>query len=131
MTDILTGGCACGAVRYQAKAPPKFTVICQCRQCQRVSGSGHAAQFATATDTTTIDGDLSYYDMPADSGNTTTSGFCGRCGSPVLKKTSGYPQFLFFHAATLDDPSVYKPEMVVYAAFKQPWDHVDPDLPRR
>ena len=131
METGLTGGCACGAIRYESATPPKFAIICQCRQCQRISGAGHAASFAVATESTTIQGDVKYYEMPADSGNTASSGFCGTCGCPVLKKTSGYPQFIFFHAATLDDPSIFKPEMVVYPAFKQPWDHVHPDLPRR
>ncbi len=131
MKTVLTGGCACGAIRYETAAPPKFTIICQCRQCQRISGSGHAASFAMATESTTVQGDLKYYEMPADSGNTSSSGFCGACGSPVLKKTTGYPQLIILHAATLDDPSIFEPEMVVYSAFKQPWDQVDPSLPRR
>jgi hypothetical protein len=69
------------------------------------------------------------YQLSADSGNTVTSAFCSRCGSPVFKTSSGYPDIIFFHAATLDDPSSYKPQTVVWITSKQPWDHVDPAIP--
>ncbi len=131
VTRELTGGCACGAIRYQSKGGPKFAIICQCRQCQRITGGGHAASFAVDAETTEVEGDLSYYEQTSDSGSTTRSGFCGNCGNPVLKTTSGHAEFTFFHAATLDDPAIYKPEMVVYSTSKQPWDHVDSALPRR
>jgi hypothetical protein len=36
---------------------------------------------------------------------------------------------MFFHAATLDDPSQYRPQSVVWARSRQPWDHLDPALP--
>lgn len=131
METVLAGGCACGAIRYRTTAAPQFAMICQCRMCQRISGSGHAAQFAVAAESATVEGDLQYYEMISDAGNTVRSGFCGACGSPVLKKTSGYAQYTMFHAATLDDPRLYRPGMVVYSASKQPWDKVDPALPRR
>jgi len=58
-----------------------------------------------------------------------SSGFCPTCGSPILKKSSGYPELLFINAATLDDPSLFKPQKVVWIiSGKQPWDYVDPSL---
>ena len=75
-----------------------------------------------------ISDEIRFYDQTADSGNTVSSGFCPACGSPVLKKTSGYLEMLFIHAATLDDPGLFKPQKVVYSASRQPWDYVDPDL---
>ncbi len=125
------GGCASGAIRYECSVEAKFSMICQCRQCQHISGSGHAAQFSVPATATRIDGQVSFYDQLSDSENTVSSGFCGNCGSPVFKKTTGPPELLFFHAGTLDDPSIYKPKMVIYTSSKQPWDHVDPALPRK
>jgi len=129
--EPITGGCACGAVRYRTMAPPEFSLLCQCRQCQRISGAGHAAQFAAHADKTTVDGSLQYFELLADSGNRVRSGFCGACGSPVLKTTSGFPHFLFIHAATLDAPANFKPQMLVWSHSAQPWDQVDPSLLRR
>lgn len=130
MTSALTGGCICGAVRYESRGEPKHSVICHCRQCQRISGSGHAAQFAVPAESTRIQGELHYYDLTADSGSTAHCGFCPNCGNPILKQTEGYREVLFFHASTLDDPSLFQPEMVVYHESAPHWDRVDPDLPR-
>lgn len=131
MGGKICGGCACGTIRYESSVDTEFTLICQCRQCQRISGSGYAAQFAIAAKATRVDGEITYYDQDADSGNTVSSGFCGNCGSPVLKKTTKVPELLFIHAGTLDDPSTFKPQVVVHESSKQPWDHVDPAIPRK
>ncbi|MCG8434927.1 MAG: GFA family protein [Gammaproteobacteria bacterium] len=130
MNEKISGRCACGAIKYTVSAEPKFTLICQCRQCQRISGSGHAAQFAVPVEMTVIEGDVNFYEQQADSGNTVSSGFCSRCGSPMLKKTTKVPELYFFHAGTMDDPSTFKAQIVVYADAAQPWDHVDPSIPR-
>src|SRR4029450_1385295 len=39
--DVMTwtGGCLCGAVRYQAEADPLRAVICHCVTCRRGSGA--------------------------------------------------------------------------------------------
>lgn len=130
MNSLISGGCACGKIRYETQAEPEFSIICQCRQCQRVSGAGHAASFAVMADTTKLEGDIKYFETTSDDGNTVSSGFCQNCGNPVLKKTSGYPQYVFFHAATLDDPGSFEPQMVVYSESGQSWDHVNPALKR-
>lgn len=67
----------------------------------------------------------------ADSGNIVSCGFCPTCGAPVLKKSAGFPSMLFFHAATLDNPAVFKPQKVFWTASHQSWDYVDPDLERK
>jgi hypothetical protein len=37
---ILTGGCLCGAVRYQAEGEPLYAGFCYCEDCRRASGAG-------------------------------------------------------------------------------------------
>lgn len=122
------GGCICGSVQYALKTEPKLSFLCQCKQCQKITGTGHSAEFVISSGETVISGELKFYEMMADSGNSVSSGFCPTCGNPVLKKSSGYPGMLFFHAATLDDPSLFKPQKVFWAASHQDWDFVDPSL---
>ena len=43
MTQPYTGGCACGAIRYETPHAPVFQNHCQCRDCQRRSGTGHGS----------------------------------------------------------------------------------------
>ncbi len=33
-------------------------------------------------------------------------------------------------AGSLDDPSLFKPTMDIFTDSAQPWDHMDPDLPK-
>ncbi len=35
MSEVYTGGCACGAIRYEISAEPVVMNDCQCRDCQR------------------------------------------------------------------------------------------------
>ena len=128
---LITGRCACGSIRYECTTEPQFSMMCQCRQCQRITGTGHSAQFAVTLESTEIQGHLNTFKLTSDAGNEVISAFCGNCGNPIFKTTSMAEQFIMFHAATLDDPSMYKPQMVVYAEFGHPLDHIDSTLPRK
>ena len=43
MSEAYTGGCACGAIRYEISGEPMVSNDCQCRDCQRRSGTGHGS----------------------------------------------------------------------------------------
>ena len=64
----------------------------------------------------------------ADSGHVKTRGFCPTCGSPVYMTFSAMPEFFSVRAASLDDPSRYRPQAVTYAVRGLAWDRLDPDL---
>ena len=123
-----TGGCACGAVRYEASEAPVFSFHCQCRQCQRATGGGHASAFVVRQDTTTVRGEMTFFERTSDRGNIVSSGFCPICGSPMMNRNAAYPEHLYINAATLDDPGLFRPTAVLFKESAQPWDHIDPDL---
>ncbi len=126
-TAALTGGCACGAVRYESGSGAQFSLHCQCRQCQRASGTGHGSSMVVPVETFTLTGELRFFDQQSDSGNIVSRGFCPVCGSPVLNRNSGYPDMRYIHAGSLDDPSVFKPDAVVFSESAQPWDYMGPE----
>ncbi len=95
---------------------------------ERATGSGHAALFVVSKHSTTVTGAMKFYDQKADSGNIVNRGFCPNCGSPVMNKTTSYPDNLIFNAATLDDPGIFDPTTTVYSESSQPWDHINPEL---
>ena len=128
-TSEYSGGCACGAVRYTISAAPAFSFHCQCRQCQRATGTGHASLFVVPADAVSLSGELRFHEQTADDGNTVSRGFCPLCGSPVAGKSSGHPDVMLFSAASLDDPALFQPEKVVWSMSRQPWDYTDPALP--
>jgi hypothetical protein len=129
-TQAYTGGCACGAIRYEIEAEPVMAGHCQCRDCQRDSGTGHASHVAFPRAAARVSGQATLWDKAADSGNIVTRAFCPTCGSPLFSTNNAMPEFLFVRAASLDDPSLYKPKMVVWAKSAQGWDYTDPALPK-
>ena len=80
MTKPYTGGCACGAIRYSIVGEPLFANHCQCRDCQRESGTGHGSYATFARDGVTVTGHAKKWDMVGDSGNVKTRAFCSVCG---------------------------------------------------
>lgn len=46
MPAPFSGGCLCGAIRYECSMEPLATIQCHCRDCQRNSGSGFAIVLA-------------------------------------------------------------------------------------
>lgn len=130
MATPFTGGCRCGAIRYECSAEPVMAGNCHCRLCQQVSGSAFTANVAVPKDALRIMGDVKYHEAKADSGNTVSLGFCPICGAPVVGKSSGMPDLMMLRAGSLDDPSWYRPGMDLYTASAQPWDHMNPDLPK-
>lgn len=123
-----TGGCGCGAIRYEIATEPVMAGHCQCRDCQRDSGTGHASHMAFPRAAVHLSGRATLWDKAADSGNVVNRAFCPICGSPVCSTNNGMPELLFVRAASLDDPRRFKPQMVVWANSGFAWDHIDPAL---
>ena len=126
-----TGGCACGAIRYACTAEPLLALNCHCRDCQRATGAAFAAIIRVpAAAFVVTDGTPKFYPVTGDSGNTVNRGFCPECGSPLFSRLSGLADVVGVRVGSLDDPSRYRAEMDIFVASAQPWDHMDPELPK-
>ncbi|MEO8153866.1 MAG: GFA family protein [Rhizobacter sp.] len=130
MNQAYTGGCACGAIRYEISGEPLFQNHCQCRDCQRKSGTGHGSYLTFTRGGVRKRGEASHWDLVGDSGNTKTRAFCPTCGSPVYMTFAAMPDIFTVHAASLDDPHRYRPQVVTYTARALEWDFLDPALPK-
>ena len=126
----LSGGCACGAVRYQVDAEPFMMGCCHCRDCQRQTGSAYFPAVMVPAAALKVEGTPQSYVAKADNGNAVTRVFCPRCGSTLWAWSSGMPEGRTLSAASLDDPSRFVPGMHVYTASAQPWDVIAPGIPR-
>jgi hypothetical protein len=125
----LLGGCACGAIRYACDAEPIVMFLCHCRDCQRATGTGAACVLYVPLQAFRLTkGSLAYHFTPSLDGTQNKRGFCAACGSPL---TGGEEEkAIGIHAASLDDPSVFRPQMHIHASDAQPWDALDPALPQ-
>jgi hypothetical protein len=131
MSTLFTGGCACGAIRYEYDAEPLLALNCHCRDCQRASGTAFAAILRVpAAAFTVTKGAPKFYTVTGDSGNTVSRGFCPECGSPLFSRLSGMSGVVGVRVGSLDDPSHYRAVMDIFVASAQPWDHMNPELPK-
>lgn len=111
----LTGGCTCGAVRYELSEEPIFQLVCHCTDCQKSSGSAFEEVLIVAADRLAVMGrEPKFFAVKADSGRTMNRGFCENCGSPVMIRRPETPQVVFLQAGSLDDPTVFKPAAEVF-----------------
>lgn len=125
------GGCACGAIRYECSAPPLRMVNCHCRDCQRASGSGYSATLIMAVESVhLLRGTCSAYRITAESGNVAKRDFCADCGTPLFSASLARPEFIGVKAASLDDPGWFAAEADVWVESAQPWDRMDPAIPK-
>ena len=84
MSDVYTGGCACGAIRYEISAEPLVMNDCQCRDCQRRSGTGHGSYLTFPSKASVkLEGKATHCDVLADNGNVKTHAFCPACVSLI------------------------------------------------
>ena len=122
----ITGGCLCGAVRYEASQPPIDSSYCHCRMCQRWRGApaGAAAGFRTAAVRFTRGEPKFYRSSPR-----VDRGFCVDCGSSLLMR---YPDDdeIWIGIGTLDDPEKIRPRRHTGIEGRLSWFVIADDLPR-
>ena len=96
----VTGGCLCGAVRYESKEPPMQGYICHCTMCRKYSGGLFSATICfSGTAFAFTKGELRYY----RSSRFGKRGFCAECGSPVAFFYEGNPR-VWIKIGSLDHP---------------------------
>lgn len=130
MTISITGGCLCRAVRYEITEEPVGGANCHCRTCQKFLGAPYLAALFVHSSSLKISGAYKEYATIADSGNTVYRAFCPECGTALFGKNSAVKEIRPVAAATLDDPSIFHPKHDIWVKEAQPWDVMDPDLPK-
>ena len=90
------GSCHCGAITYEAEVDPSSSHICNCADCQMLTGSGfRVTVHAPKTTFRLLTGNPRVYVKTADSGTKRRHSFCPNCGTPVHS------------SADTDDPQSY------------------------
>ena len=126
----ITGGCLCGAVRFESTAAPLITRVCWCRLCQYLGAGSGTVNACFPSESFTVHGATHDYSNIADSGNVMHRHFCPTCGTPLFSSAEVRPQFVFVRAGTLDDPEVATPAMTIWTAQAPSWACIASELPR-
>jgi hypothetical protein len=104
LEDGFTGGCQCGACRYDVARGPVRQTLCHCRMCQRAVSGPFAALAEVETTRVTWTGTPSVW----ASSNIAERGFCAACGSPLFYREIGGAT-IELTAGSLDHPEAYRP----------------------
>jgi hypothetical protein len=118
----MTGGCACGALRYRAEGEPLVQGLCHCRTCQRVSGAGHVGFITFPESAVSVEGPTRTYSRIGGSGRTATRHACATCLSAVFGRADVMPGQINLYAGSLDDTSGFKPQIAIFTESRPAWD---------
>jgi len=121
-----TGGCRCGAIRFQASADPFYTSYCHCGDCRRASGAPVVAFVGFYSDDVTFTGEdaSTYGEAPV------TRNFCGTYGTPLAYTDARLGDQIFMMLGAMDAPENYPPTVHGYVREELPFFHLDDGLPR-
>lgn len=122
MSEVITGGCLCGAVRYRCTAAPNNVGLCQCERCQRQSGSAFLMATVFAREAVVFErGELKVFAAYDGDGQGLYRHFCPTCGSAVMITLDRYPEIRSIMGGTLDDKSWLRPTYSLWTSSGQPW----------
>jgi hypothetical protein len=131
MTELpLTGGCNCGAVRYEVTEPLVMAGYCHCKRCQRRTGAAASpsAHPAPGSFRITKGQDRLKYWKPEDGGE---KWFCGDCGSAIYAHSPGHADPIGIRMGTFDEDPGVRPSVRSFVASAAPWEEIPDDgLPR-
>lgn len=126
MSEIHTGGCGCGAVRFEARGPLRSVIFCHCDQCRRQSGHFLGAT-AVADDMLTVIGtqNLTWY----KSSEKAKRGFCALCGSGLFWKHDRLDQTSIL-AGSFDKPTGLTASHHIFTGQKGDYYAINDGLPQ-
>ena len=101
-----TGGCQCGAVRYEITGPLENPHICHCRECQKQSSSAFGiSAFVRRADFRLTQGAVKSWTRPTDTGRRLRCVFCPDCGSRLWhERESEVLPFISVKGGSFDQP---------------------------
>ncbi len=117
MSDNWSGGCQCGAVRYQITQRPTDPHLCHCRMCQKQFGSYFASLASVPKGEFHITrGQISNF----RSSENVQRGFCKDCGTPLSYEPLNR-DIISIALATLDRHGEFKPAVQCGIEGREPW----------
>jgi hypothetical protein len=131
MGEGLSGGCACGEVRYRLTAAPMFVNCCHCTSCQTETGSAFVINALIESDRVeTIEGAAEPVMTPSESGKGQQIWRCPTCHVALWSNYGGAKDALrFVRVGTLDTPGAVPPGAHIFTRSKLPWLRLPDDVP--
>lgn len=126
----LTGGCYCGAVRYEAEGPPLLKGQCHCRACQHITGGAPNYFMLMPVTGFKWTGEAPKTFTKPDKKNAVTRFFCATCGTHMTTQRPGLDAVVL-KIGTLDEPAAFGGPMVaIFTEEEQAFHVTPPGVPR-
>jgi hypothetical protein len=118
MAKKVTGGCACGSIRYQLLDKPMFVHCCHCDDCQRLTGSAFVLNAIIETQAIKlVRGKPVAVPVPRENGPHDIYR-CLKCQTAVWSDYGHRPNIRFVRVGTLDKPGALKPDVHIHTRTK-------------
>jgi hypothetical protein len=126
----LTGGCGCGAVRFELDSAPTVAIYCHCTRCQHRTGTAAAASARVEAGSARVVRGVDRLRTWAPEGGWLKV-FCGACGSALFAADPDTAEVRAVRLGAFDgDPGV-RPSAHQFVAYAAPWEPIPDDgLPR-
>jgi hypothetical protein len=123
-----TGGCLCGAVRYEAVGEPTMMGQCYCGDCRKASGSGFIPFMGFAAGQLSFRGETLRFASKSARGTDAVRNSCPRCGGLVFGGVVGQDSSHTIYAGSLDDPAAFQPKIAIFTRGRPDWAALPPDV---
>jgi hypothetical protein len=121
------GGCACGAVRYEARGPAENLCFCHCTSCRRAAGATPVAWGTFARERFRVTrGALALH----RSSPPVERGFCAQCGSTLTYAHAERADAVDVTLASLDAPAALEPAFHLWVSDRVDWAPLGDGLPQ-
>lgn len=120
----ISGGCQCGAVRYEIHADPRMLYVCHCTDCQKQSSSAFGMSLIVEPGALRFsrgESKLRAWDTRGDDGGIKRCRFCQVCGSRIYHGSDRAGDNISIKAGTLDETGWLRPVAQIWLQSAQPW----------
>jgi hypothetical protein len=118
---VYGGGCLCGAIRFEAAGPPKWTAYCHCASCRKQTGAPVSAYAGYERAMVRwVKGAPSHF----ASSEGVSRGFCSACGSTITYEGARWPTEIHFHVGAFDRPEDFAPKGEAFPEERLEWVHL-------
>lgn len=124
-----SGRCYCGEITYTASGDPAIRVQCHCRECQYIAGGSPNVTIGMPEAGFKYTKGTPSQFQRSDLEHAVTREFCGNCGTHLLTRAPALAGVMLIKVGTMDDPSMFTPDLAIFTAEKQSFHQIASGLP--